>query len=66
MLTARLKTGITLRSFARLHPLDEASLSCVERSVQYAPPHWRPQLAIALQPGVDDTCDARGWPTRVA
>jgi hypothetical protein len=30
------------------------------------PPHWRLQLAIALELGVDDICDARGWPTRVA
>jgi hypothetical protein len=60
MLTARLKTGITLRSFARLHQLDEASLSRVEHGIQHVPPHWRQRLAIALQPGVDDICGARG------
>jgi transcriptional regulator with XRE-family HTH domain len=38
---ARLKTGITLRSFARLHRLDEATLSRVERGIQYVPPHRR-------------------------
>jgi hypothetical protein len=36
---ARLKTGITLRSFARLHQLDAATLLRVERGIQYVSPH---------------------------
>lgn len=62
---ARLKTRATLRSFARLHQLDEATLSRIERGIQYVPPHWRQRLAIALELGVDDICDARGWPKLV-
>lgn len=46
---ARLKTNITLRSFARLHRLDKPTLSRVIRGIQYVPPHWRQRLAIALE-----------------
>jgi len=64
MLTARLKTGITLRSFARLYPLDEATLARRARHpARAAAP--APALAIALELGVDDICDARGWPKSV-
>ena len=62
---ARLKTGITLRSFARLHPLDEATLARRARHSVCADAPG-PALAIALQLCVDHICDARGWPIWIA
>jgi hypothetical protein len=64
MLTARLTTGITLRSFAHLHQLDEATLARRARQSACAAV-LAAALAIALQLGVDDICDARGWPKLV-
>lgn len=42
---ARLKTNITLRSFARLHRLDEPTLSRVMRGIQHVP------LVVLAVPG---------------
>ena len=61
---ARLKTGITLRSFARLHPLDEATRARRARHPVRAAA-LPPALAIARELSVDDICDACGWPKLV-
>jgi hypothetical protein len=53
-----------LRSFARLHPLDEATRARRARHPVRAAA-LPPALAIALQLGVDDSYDARGWPKSV-
>jgi transcriptional regulator with XRE-family HTH domain len=59
---ARVRTGLTLRAFARRHGLSEVTLCRIERGVQYIPPGWRAKLAEALGLSIEAICDERGWP----
>jgi transcriptional regulator with XRE-family HTH domain len=60
---ARIKTGLSLRQFARNNGLSETTLSRIERGTQYVPPKWRLALAAALDLAVIEICDDRGWPS---
>lgn len=62
MRIARVRTGLTLRQFARLHGLSEPRLCKVERGLEYVPPKWRPVLVKALGLTEQDLCDSRGFP----
>jgi transcriptional regulator with XRE-family HTH domain len=59
---ARVRTGLTLRAFARRYGLSEVTLCKIERGAHYIPPTWRPRLAAALGLPVEAICDERGWP----
>jgi len=58
----RVRTGKTLRQFARENDLSEVVLCRIERGKQYISPAAREVLANALGMPVDQICDEHGWP----
>jgi len=59
---ARIKTGMSLRDFAKVNGLSEVTLCKVERGKGYIPPSWRNILSEALNLPVEAICDEKGWP----
>jgi transcriptional regulator with XRE-family HTH domain len=59
---ARLKTGMSLRRFARIYGFPEAKLCQIERGRVYIPPSWRGKLAKVFGLTVEEICDENGWP----
>lgn len=62
----RVRTGLTLREFARRHSLCESTLCRIERGIQRVPPAWRCSLSDALGVTPEAICDDRGWPKLVS
>jgi transcriptional regulator with XRE-family HTH domain len=58
----RIKTGLSLRAFAKTYGLSEVTLCRIEKGNQYIPPVWRDRLAKALNSSIDELCDEHGWP----
>jgi hypothetical protein len=56
------KTGLSLRAFAKTFGFSEVILCRIEKGVQYVPPAWRARLAEALNLSIDEICDEHGWP----
>ncbi|SHF60757.1 Helix-turn-helix domain-containing protein [Desulfofundulus australicus DSM 11792] len=62
----RMRTGKTLRAFAKEYGFNETVLTRIERGQYYVPPAWREPLANALGCEVKDICDPKtGWPKLV-
>jgi transcriptional regulator with XRE-family HTH domain len=61
---ARVKTGMSLRAFAKALEMPESTLCKIERGVQYVPPLWRDKLAAAVGLAVQEICDLDGMPLR--
>jgi hypothetical protein len=60
---ARVKTGSSLRDFAKKNRFPESAYCRVERGQAYVPPNWRKRLAKALGLSIEEICDlATGWP----
>lgn len=63
----RVKTGRSIREFAKILGMPENVLNRIERGQLYVPPKWRRPLAEALGVPEEEICDPRtGWPRLVA
>ncbi len=59
---ARIRTGMSMRAFAKVVGIPETTLCKIERGTHYVPPAWRPKLAEATGLKVEDICDEEGLP----
>jgi DNA-binding XRE family transcriptional regulator len=59
---ARIRTGMSLRDFARKVGIPETTLCKIEKGTHYVPPAWRPKLAEALGIRVGEMCNEDGLP----
>lgn len=62
---ARIKTGLSLRAFAKNVGIPETTLCKIERGTHYVPPGWRPKLAEAVGLRVEEICNEEGLPLPV-
>ncbi|HHY39480.1 MAG TPA: helix-turn-helix transcriptional regulator [Clostridia bacterium] len=63
----RVRTGKTLRQFAREIGINEGTLIRIERGQCYVPKKWREPLAQALGVDPEEVLDPQtGWPRLVA
>ena len=59
---ARIKTGLSLRAFARNLGIPETTLCKIERGTHYVPPAWRSKLAEAVGLTIAEICNEEGLP----